>query len=63
MSQKHQLKNHDINPFLVKSNASRKCLEVNQSDKNMCTIYFLKYKNCRKFWHFGKFWDYDAEKT
>ncbi|XP_034285703.1 coiled-coil-helix-coiled-coil-helix domain-containing protein 7 isoform X2 [Pantherophis guttatus] len=33
------------------SDASRKCLEVNQSDKDMCAIFFLKYKSCRKFWH------------
>uniref|UniRef100_A0A8C6YBC3 Coiled-coil-helix-coiled-coil-helix domain-containing protein 7 n=1 Tax=Naja naja TaxID=35670 RepID=A0A8C6YBC3_NAJNA len=67
MSQKRRLQNHDINPclvmyisillldilpgFMAESNASRKCLEVNQSDKDMCAIYFLKYKNCRKFWH------------
>ncbi|XP_026548223.1 coiled-coil-helix-coiled-coil-helix domain-containing protein 7 isoform X2 [Notechis scutatus] len=51
MSQKRRLQDYDINPCLVESNASRKCLEVNQSDKDMCAIYFLKYKNCRKFWH------------
>ncbi|XP_070603889.1 coiled-coil-helix-coiled-coil-helix domain-containing protein 7 [Erythrolamprus reginae] len=51
MSQKRRLQDHDINPCLVESDASRRCLEVNQSDKDMCAIYFLKYNNCRKFWH------------
>ncbi|XP_058030973.1 coiled-coil-helix-coiled-coil-helix domain-containing protein 7 [Ahaetulla prasina] len=51
MSQKRRLQDHDINPCLEESDASRKCLEVNQSDKDMCAIFFLKYKSCRKFWH------------
>ncbi|XP_007430282.1 coiled-coil-helix-coiled-coil-helix domain-containing protein 7 [Python bivittatus] len=51
MSQKRRFKDQDINPCLVETDASRKCLEENQSDKNMCSDYFLKYKNCRKFWH------------
>lgn len=39
-------------PFIFKeSDASRKCMEMNQSDKDMCAIYFLKYKSCWKFWH------------
>ncbi|KAK9403285.1 coiled-coil-helix-coiled-coil-helix domain-containing protein 7 [Crotalus adamanteus] len=51
MSPKHRLQDHDINPCLMESDASRKCLEANQSNKDMCAIYFLKYKSCRKFWH------------
>ncbi|XP_063155380.1 coiled-coil-helix-coiled-coil-helix domain-containing protein 7 [Candoia aspera] len=51
MSKKRRFQDHDINPCLVETDASRKCLEENQSNKNMCSVYFLKYKNCRKFWH------------
>ncbi|XP_010142649.1 PREDICTED: coiled-coil-helix-coiled-coil-helix domain-containing protein 7-like, partial [Buceros rhinoceros silvestris] len=32
------------------TDASRKCMDDNNYNKDMCTAYFLKYKNCRKFW-------------
>ncbi|KAM8811335.1 coiled-coil-helix-coiled-coil-helix domain-containing protein 7 [Eudromia elegans] len=46
-----QLRDHDINPCVAETDASRKCMEENSYDKSVCTDYFLKYKNCRKFWH------------
>ncbi|KAL0599411.1 LOW QUALITY PROTEIN: Coiled-coil-helix-coiled-coil-helix domain-containing protein 7 [Plecturocebus cupreus] len=33
------------------SDASIRCLDENNYDKERCSTYFLKYKNCRKFWH------------
>ncbi|KAK3546113.1 hypothetical protein QTP70_023527 [Hemibagrus guttatus] len=33
------------------SDGSQKCLEAYNYDKNMCSAYFMKYKNCRKYWH------------
>ncbi|KAM9386521.1 coiled-coil-helix-coiled-coil-helix domain-containing protein 7 isoform 1-T5 [Phaethornis superciliosus] len=46
-----QLRDHDINPCVEETDASRKCMDDNNYNKNMCTDYFLKYKSCRKFWH------------
>ncbi|NWI08591.1 CHCH7 protein, partial [Crypturellus soui] len=46
-----QLRDRDINPCVAETDASRKCMDENNYNKNMCTGYFLKYKNCRKFWH------------
>uniref|UniRef100_A0A8C6YL32 Coiled-coil-helix-coiled-coil-helix domain-containing protein 7 n=1 Tax=Nothoprocta perdicaria TaxID=30464 RepID=A0A8C6YL32_NOTPE len=45
-----QLRDHDINPCVAETDASIKCMDENNYDKSMCTDYFLKYKNCRKFW-------------
>lgn len=36
--------------MLKETDASRKCMDENNYKKDMCTIYFLKYKDCRKFW-------------
>ncbi|XP_053321955.1 coiled-coil-helix-coiled-coil-helix domain-containing protein 7 [Spea bombifrons] len=41
----------DLNPCLKESGASSKCMDDNQYRKEMCTLYFIKYKNCRKFWN------------
>ncbi|XP_054622016.1 coiled-coil-helix-coiled-coil-helix domain-containing protein 7 [Dunckerocampus dactyliophorus] len=46
-----KIRNQDLNPCIEESDASRKCLEVSNYDKNMCTAYFQRYKNCRKYWH------------
>ncbi|XP_050748824.1 coiled-coil-helix-coiled-coil-helix domain-containing protein 7 [Gymnogyps californianus] len=46
-----QLRDHDINPCVAETDASRKCMDDNNYNKDMCTAYFLKYKSCRKFWH------------
>ncbi|XP_061569583.1 coiled-coil-helix-coiled-coil-helix domain-containing protein 7-like [Cololabis saira] len=35
----------------VESDASQKCLDINNYDKSMCSMYFQRYKNCRKYWH------------
>ncbi|XP_042690422.1 coiled-coil-helix-coiled-coil-helix domain-containing protein 7 isoform X2 [Centrocercus urophasianus] len=47
-----QLRDHDRNPCIAETDASRKCMDDNNYKKDMCTDYFLKYKNCRKFWCF-----------
>ncbi|XP_027745351.1 coiled-coil-helix-coiled-coil-helix domain-containing protein 7 isoform X3 [Empidonax traillii] len=46
-----KLRDHDINPCLAETDATTKCMDENNYKKDMCTAYFLKYKNCRKFWH------------
>ncbi|XP_064508860.1 coiled-coil-helix-coiled-coil-helix domain-containing protein 7 isoform X1 [Pseudopipra pipra] len=45
-----KLRDHDINPCVAETDATTKCLDENNYKKDMCTAYFLKYKNCRKFW-------------
>uniref|UniRef100_A0A803T7X7 Coiled-coil-helix-coiled-coil-helix domain-containing protein 7 n=2 Tax=Anolis carolinensis TaxID=28377 RepID=A0A803T7X7_ANOCA len=52
MSRKLQrLRDHDLNPCLAETDASRKCMDDSNYNKDACTIYFLRYKNCRKFWN------------
>ncbi|XP_020376173.1 coiled-coil-helix-coiled-coil-helix domain-containing protein 7 [Rhincodon typus] len=46
-----KLRDEDTNPCLEETDASRKCLEANSYNKDMCTDYFLRYKTCRKFWN------------
>ncbi|KAF4089404.1 hypothetical protein AMELA_G00065890 [Ameiurus melas] len=46
-----KVRNADSNPCIEESDGSQKCLEAYNYDKNMCSPYFLKYKNCRKYWH------------
>ncbi|NWX21418.1 CHCH7 protein, partial [Aegotheles bennettii] len=48
--QAQRLTDHDTNPCVAESEASRKCMDDNNCNKDMCTAYFLKYKSCRKFW-------------
>nr|XP_056710271.1 coiled-coil-helix-coiled-coil-helix domain-containing protein 7 [Euleptes europaea] len=52
MSRKQQrLRDDDTNPCVLETDASRKCMENNNYNKDMCTSHFLKYKSCRKFWN------------
>ncbi|XP_034982078.1 coiled-coil-helix-coiled-coil-helix domain-containing protein 7 isoform X1 [Zootoca vivipara] len=52
MSRKVQrLRDHDINPCLVEADASSKCMDKNNYNKDACTLYFLRYKSCKKFWN------------
>lgn len=46
-----KLRDQDINPCLEETQASHKCMEHYNYDRNMCGAYFQNYKNCRKFWH------------
>ncbi|XP_077022912.1 coiled-coil-helix-coiled-coil-helix domain-containing protein 7 isoform X2 [Tamandua tetradactyla] len=46
-----RLRDPDINPCLLESDASTRCLDENHYDREKCSTYFLKYKNCRKFWN------------
>ncbi|XP_010738133.1 coiled-coil-helix-coiled-coil-helix domain-containing protein 7 isoform X3 [Larimichthys crocea] len=46
-----KLRNEDSNPCIEESDASQKCLDANNYDKSMCSAYFQRYKNCRKYWH------------
>ncbi|KAG7488478.1 coiled-coil-helix-coiled-coil-helix domain-containing protein 7 [Megalops cyprinoides] len=46
-----KVRDHDINPCIEESDGSRKCLDANNYNKDMCSAYFIRYKNCRKFWH------------
>ncbi|KAK7833609.1 hypothetical protein U0070_020630 [Myodes glareolus] len=33
------------------SDASTRCMDENNYDRERCSNYFLKYKNCRRFWN------------
>ncbi|XP_001368561.1 coiled-coil-helix-coiled-coil-helix domain-containing protein 7 [Monodelphis domestica] len=46
-----RLRDPDVNPCLSESDASTRCMDENNYDREMCTTCFLKYKNCRKFWN------------
>ncbi|KAJ8277654.1 hypothetical protein GJAV_G00078130 [Gymnothorax javanicus] len=50
-SNARKVRDHDINPCIEESDGSRKCLDANNYNKDMCLAYFHRYKNCRKFWH------------
>ncbi|KAF6098903.1 coiled-coil-helix-coiled-coil-helix domain containing 7 [Phyllostomus discolor] len=45
-----RLRDPDTNPCLLESDASARCMDENNYDKERCSTYFLRYKNCRKFW-------------
>ncbi|CAH2285258.1 coiled-coil-helix-coiled-coil-helix domain-containing 7 [Pelobates cultripes] len=51
MSRNKRMRDQDLNPCMKESDASSKCMDDNNYQKEMCTIYFIKYKNCRKFWN------------
>ncbi|XP_075684434.1 coiled-coil-helix-coiled-coil-helix domain-containing protein 7 isoform X1 [Rhinoderma darwinii] len=50
MSSHRNMRAVDINPCLEESEASSKCLDVNNYQRDMCALYFIRYKQCRKFW-------------
>ncbi|XP_073487752.1 coiled-coil-helix-coiled-coil-helix domain-containing protein 7 [Aquarana catesbeiana] len=45
------IRNSDTNPCLEENDASTKCMNNNNYRKEMCSYYFIRYKECRKFWH------------
>nr|XP_045363079.1 coiled-coil-helix-coiled-coil-helix domain-containing protein 7 [Camelus bactrianus] len=45
-----KLRDPDVNPCLSESDASTRCMDENNYDKERCSAYFLKYRSCRKFW-------------
>ncbi|XP_077348848.1 coiled-coil-helix-coiled-coil-helix domain-containing protein 7 [Lithobates pipiens] len=45
------LRNIDTNPCLEEHDASTKCMNTNNYRREMCSYYFIRYKECRKFWH------------
>ncbi|KAI1889114.1 hypothetical protein AGOR_G00175740 [Albula goreensis] len=50
-SNARKVRDHDSNPCIEETDASRKCMDASNYNKDMCVPYFLRYKNCRKFWH------------
>ncbi|KAJ1191929.1 hypothetical protein NDU88_001242 [Pleurodeles waltl] len=44
------MRDHDLNPCLEETDASVKCMDDNNYKKELCNTFFMKYKNCRKFW-------------
>ncbi|XP_007889197.1 coiled-coil-helix-coiled-coil-helix domain-containing protein 7 [Callorhinchus milii] len=46
-----KLRDEDINPCLKETDGSKKCLEANNYNRDLCTYHFLRYKMCRKFWN------------
>uniref|UniRef100_A0A8C5PBJ7 Coiled-coil-helix-coiled-coil-helix domain-containing protein 7 n=1 Tax=Leptobrachium leishanense TaxID=445787 RepID=A0A8C5PBJ7_9ANUR len=51
MSRNRRMRDLDLNPCIKETDASSKCMDENNYRKEMCTLYFIKYKNCRKFWN------------
>uniref|UniRef100_UPI00358F1BCF coiled-coil-helix-coiled-coil-helix domain-containing protein 7-like isoform X2 n=1 Tax=Myxine glutinosa TaxID=7769 RepID=UPI00358F1BCF len=51
MPKKLKLRDPDHNPCLTESDASMRCLESNGFQQNFCQSHFIRYRNCRKFWH------------
>ncbi|XP_023573493.1 coiled-coil-helix-coiled-coil-helix domain-containing protein 7 [Octodon degus] len=45
-----RLRDPDTNPCLSESDASTRCMDENNYNRERCSSYFLKYKNCRRFW-------------
>ncbi|ROL48305.1 GTPase IMAP family member 4 [Anabarilius grahami] len=45
-----KVRNEDINPCIEESDGSQKCLDAYNYDKSKCSAYFMRYKNCRKYW-------------
>ncbi|XP_068093512.1 coiled-coil-helix-coiled-coil-helix domain-containing protein 7 isoform X2 [Hyperolius riggenbachi] len=50
-AEKMRMRNVDNHPCLEESDNSLKCLDVNNYQKDKCTEFFIKYKECKKFWH------------
>ncbi|XP_044149542.1 coiled-coil-helix-coiled-coil-helix domain-containing protein 7 [Bufo gargarizans] len=50
MPPQRKMRDVDINPCLEESDAAAKCLDVNNYQRDMCALYFHRYKQCRKFW-------------
>ncbi|XP_053714601.1 coiled-coil-helix-coiled-coil-helix domain-containing protein 7 [Synchiropus splendidus] len=46
-----KFRDQDINPCIEESDASQKCMNHYNYDKNMCGAYFQNYKRCRSYWH------------
>ncbi|KAL4635229.1 coiled-coil-helix-coiled-coil-helix domain-containing protein 7 [Arapaima gigas] len=46
-----KFKNLDSNPCIEESEGSRRCLDANNYNRDMCAAYFIRYKKCRKYWH------------
>ncbi|XP_049912445.1 coiled-coil-helix-coiled-coil-helix domain-containing protein 7 isoform X3 [Epinephelus moara] len=46
-----KVRSQDVNPCIDESDASQKCLDASNYDKSMCSAYFQRYKNCRKYWN------------
>ncbi|XP_029005261.1 coiled-coil-helix-coiled-coil-helix domain-containing protein 7 [Betta splendens] len=46
-----KFRNEDTNPCIDESKNSQKCLDAYNYDKSLCSAYFQRYKNCRKYWH------------
>ncbi|XP_053415338.1 coiled-coil-helix-coiled-coil-helix domain-containing protein 7 isoform X1 [Nycticebus coucang] len=42
---------NDASHVFKESDASTRCMDENNYDREKCSIYFLKYKHCRKFWN------------
>uniref|UniRef100_A0A3B1IN58 Coiled-coil-helix-coiled-coil-helix domain-containing protein 7 n=1 Tax=Astyanax mexicanus TaxID=7994 RepID=A0A3B1IN58_ASTMX len=50
-SNARKLRNVDNNPCIEEGDSAQKCLDAYNYNKDMCSGYFLLYKNCRKYWH------------
>ncbi|KAG9478824.1 coiled-coil-helix-coiled-coil-helix domain-containing protein 7 [Eleutherodactylus coqui] len=51
MSSQRRMRDVDHNPCLEETDASTKCMDDNNYEKEFCGFYFNRYKKCRKYWH------------
>ncbi|KAM4705853.1 coiled-coil-helix-coiled-coil-helix domain-containing protein 7 [Rhinophrynus dorsalis] len=51
MSRNKKMRDRDVNPCLEETDASTKCMNENGYQKDLCSSYFIRYKDCRKFWN------------
>ncbi|RLU26826.1 hypothetical protein DMN91_000623 [Ooceraea biroi] len=45
-----RIKQEEMNPCYKEHLLSLKCLNSNQGQHKLCEVYFINYKNCKKFW-------------
>ncbi|XP_072017878.1 coiled-coil-helix-coiled-coil-helix domain-containing protein 7-like [Amphiura filiformis] len=46
----HKMRDAVVNPCIPESDASYKCLNDNNYNRDACSDYFKNYQNCMKFW-------------
>ncbi|XP_072007984.1 coiled-coil-helix-coiled-coil-helix domain-containing protein 7 isoform X2 [Engystomops pustulosus] len=51
MSSQRNKRAAENNPCLEESEASSKCMDVYNYQRDFCGFHFNRYKQCRKFWH------------
>ncbi|XP_056128328.1 coiled-coil-helix-coiled-coil-helix domain-containing protein 7 [Rhinichthys klamathensis goyatoka] len=50
-SSARKVRDEDSNPCIEESDGSQRCMDAHGYEKSRCSAYFMRYKNCRKYWH------------